>query len=96
MKGKAGAERRAHFVCVTTIARQGRALAIVSDRADGLIAAEPSGAGGFGYDPVFYFESLGRTYAEISPVEKHAYSHRGKAFRKILYVLSPDFAATFG
>jgi XTP/dITP diphosphohydrolase len=96
MKGKAGAERRAHFVCVTTIAKQGRALAIVSDRADGLIAAEPSGAGGFGYDPVFYFESLGRTYAEISPVEKHAYSHRGKAFRKILYVLSPDFAATFG
>jgi len=96
MKGKAGDERRAHFVCVTTIARQGRALAIVSDRADGLIAAEPSGAGGFGYDPVFYFESLGRTYAEISPVEKHAYSHRGKAFRKILYVLSPDFAATFG
>jgi XTP/dITP diphosphohydrolase len=87
--------RRAYFVCVTSLAQQGRALAVVSDRCDGLIASEPKGAAGFGYDPVFYFESLGQTYAELSPAEKHRYSHRGKAFRKILYVLSPAFAATF-
>ena len=92
---KRGEQRRAYFVCVTTLAKQGRPLAVVSDRCDGLIASEPRGTGGFGYDPVFCFESLGQTYAQISPAEKHRYSHRGKAFRKILYVLSPAFAATF-
>jgi XTP/dITP diphosphohydrolase len=95
LMGKQGDERRARFVCVTTIARSGHALAVVSERADGLIALQPSGEGGFGYDPIFCFEALGRTYAQISAAEKHAYSHRGKAFRKILYVLSPAFAATF-
>jgi XTP/dITP diphosphohydrolase len=95
MAGMKGPERRAYFVCVTSLARQGRALAVVSDQCDGLIAAEPKGTGGFGYDPVFYFESLGQTYAQLTSAEKHVYSHRGKAFRKILYVLSPGFAATF-
>jgi XTP/dITP diphosphohydrolase len=90
-----GVERSARFVCVTSIAKQGRALAVVSASADGLIASEPRGLGGFGYDPVFYFEALERTYAEISSAEKQVYSHRGKAFRKILYVLSPILAATF-
>lgn len=96
MKGKSGTERRARFVCVTSVASQNRALAVVSADAQGSIATQPSGDGGFGYDPVFYFESLGRTYAEISPAEKNLYSHRGKALRKMLYVLSPSFAATFG
>jgi XTP/dITP diphosphohydrolase len=96
MDGKKGDERRARFVCVTTIAKQRRAQAVVSGSADGLIATEPSGLAGFGYDPVFYFEALGQTYAALSATEKNAYSHRGKAFRKILYVLSPAFAATFG
>jgi XTP/dITP diphosphohydrolase len=95
MADKKGQDRRAHFVCVTSLARQGRPLAVVSGRCDGLIANEPRGTGGFGYDPIFHFESLGQTFAELSPAEKHLYSHRGKAFRKILYVLSPAFAATF-
>jgi len=95
MADKKGEERRAYFVCVTSLARQGRAMAVVSDRCDGVIATQPKGDRGFGYDPVFYFESLGQTYAELSPAEKHLYSHRGKAFRRILYVLSPAFAATF-
>jgi XTP/dITP diphosphohydrolase len=90
-----GAERRARFVCVTTVAKEGQVLAVVSAYAQGLIASEPRGSNGFGYDPVFYFEALGSTYAEISSAEKQVYSHRGKAFRKILYVLSPTFAATF-
>jgi XTP/dITP diphosphohydrolase len=96
MKDKSGADRRAHFVCVATVANQGRAVAVVSADAQGSITTQPSGEGGFGYDPVFYFESLGRTYAEISAAEKNLYSHRGKALRKMLYVLSPSFAATFG
>jgi XTP/dITP diphosphohydrolase len=93
MCGKVGAERRARFVCVTAVARAGRAIAVVSDLANGVITAEPRGAGGFGYDPVFMFEELRRTYAELTPDQKNAYSHRGKSFSKLLYVLSPDNVA---
>jgi XTP/dITP diphosphohydrolase len=90
MPGKAGMERRARFVCVTAVARAGRAIAVVSDLADGVITSEPRGEGGFGYDPVFLFAELRRTYAELTPDEKNAYSHRGKSFRKLLYVISPN------
>jgi XTP/dITP diphosphohydrolase len=93
MRGKEGAERRARFVCVTAVAQAGRAIAVVSDLAHGVITSEPRGTGGFGYDPVFLFEELGRTYAELTQDEKNAYSHRGKSFRKLLYVISPDNAA---
>ncbi len=90
MRGKQGDERRARFVCVTAVAKAGRALAVVSDLAHGVITQEPRGAGGFGYDPVFLFEELGRTYAELSPEQKNSYSHRGKSFRKLLYVIAPE------
>jgi XTP/dITP diphosphohydrolase len=88
MRGKHGAERRAHFVCVLALAERGRAIAIFSDSAEGVIAEEPRGSGGFGYDPIFYFEQLGRTYAETTREEKNEYSHRGRAFRKLLAFLS--------
>ena len=90
-----GDDRRARFICVITVARQGRVLAVVSDYSEGAIAGEPAGEGGFGYDPVFYFPALARTYAQITPAEKHLYSHRGKAFRRMLYVLAPGAPATF-
>ena len=54
----------------------------------------PQGAGGFGYDPVFYFPELGKTFAELTPEEKNQHSHRGKAFRKLL-VLLPLHIAEF-
>jgi XTP/dITP diphosphohydrolase len=90
MSGKTGEERRAHFVCVISLARQGRAMAVVSDRADGWIAAEPRGAGGFGYDPVFLFLDGRRSYAEATAEEKNAASHRGKAFQHMLQVFTPQ------
>ena len=93
MRGKEGAERRARFVCVTAVARAGRAIAVVSDLARGVITEEPRGDGGFGYDPIFLFEQLGRTYAELTLAEKNAYSHRGKSFSKLLYMLSSDGVA---
>ena|SRR6202034_3462201 len=89
MSGKTGDERRARFVCVISIARQGRALAIVSDKAEGFIATEPHGTNGFGYDPVFLFPDGRRTYAEVTSDEKNAASHRGKAFQRLLGVLTP-------
>jgi XTP/dITP diphosphohydrolase len=88
MRGKAGAERSAHFVCAIALAGQGRAIAIVTDRVDGQILDAPRGSGGFGYDPAFYFPALGKTFAELTPEEKNKYSHRGKAFRKLLAALS--------
>ncbi|MGC1688123.1 MAG: RdgB/HAM1 family non-canonical purine NTP pyrophosphatase [Candidatus Acidiferrales bacterium] len=87
MRGKSGDERRARFVCVLTLARERSAMAVFSDSVEGVIATEPRGDGGFGYDPVFYFPKLGRTYAEISREEKNEYSHRGRAFRKLVQFL---------
>ena len=84
MQGKFGDERRARFICVTTIARRGQAIAIFSDFAQGHITDEPRGRDGFGYDPVFLLPELGRTFAQLSSQEKNLYSHRGRAFRKVL------------
>ena len=87
MSALTGDDRKARFVCVTTLAQNGRAVAILSDSAEGVIAKAPQGSGGFGYDPVFFFPQLGRTYAEITREEKNQYSHRGRAFRKAIAFL---------
>jgi XTP/dITP diphosphohydrolase len=87
MRTKKGAERAAYFVCAIALARRGRALAVVTDRVGGEILEAPRGAGGFGYDPVFYFPALKKTFAELSEEEKNHYSHRGKAFRNLLAAL---------
>ncbi len=88
LRGKTGTERAAYFVCAIALAERGRALAIVTARVDGEILEEPKGSGGFGYDPVFYFPPLKKTFAELSPEEKNQCSHRGKAFRRLLAGLS--------
>lgn len=88
MRDKAREERSAHFVCAIALARKGRALAVVTDRVDGTIQESPRGGGGFGYDPVFYFPPLRKTFAELSSEQKNQQSHRGKAFRKLLAALS--------
>jgi XTP/dITP diphosphohydrolase len=88
LRGKAGAERAAYFVCAIALAARGRAIAIVTARVDGEILESPLGIGGFGYDPVFYFSALKKTFAELLSEEKNLYSHRGKAFSKLLTGLS--------
>lgn len=88
MKGFAGDERRAKFVCVTAIAKRGRAFIITSDSVEGFLTEEPRGSDGFGYDPIFFLPQIGMTYAEASREEKNRLSHRGKAFRKALAFLS--------
>jgi XTP/dITP diphosphohydrolase len=87
MKGLEGAERSAYFVCVIAAVRNGRALAVVSEKVDGEILDAPRGTDGFGYDPVFFFPPLGKTFAELRAGEKSQHSHRGKAFRRLLEVL---------
>jgi XTP/dITP diphosphohydrolase len=84
LRGRAGVERAAHFVCGIALAEQGRAIAIVTARVDGEILESPRGSGGFGYDPVFCFPALKKSFAELLPEEKNRCSHRGKAFRKML------------
>ena len=88
MAEKTGDQRRAKFICVTAIARQGLVLAVASDFAQGLLTEKPRGKDGFGYDPIFLFQELDRTYAELTRKEKNVYSHRGKAFRRMLLLVA--------
>jgi XTP/dITP diphosphohydrolase len=78
------AERAARFVCVIAAARDGRTLAIFQGAVPGRMLRLPRGRGGFGYDPLFYFPALDKTFAELTPEEKAAVSHRGAAFREFL------------
>lgn len=77
-------QRTARFVCWIAAARDGQTLAVFEGKAEGLILDRPRGADGFGYDPLFYFPSIEKTFAELSAEEKAQYSHRGSAFRKFL------------
>jgi len=87
LAGKKAGERAAYFVCALAVARKGNILAVITNRVDGTILDAPRGSGGFGYDPVFFFPALNKSFAEISGEKKNRYSHRGKAFRRLLEVL---------
>jgi XTP/dITP diphosphohydrolase len=78
------AHRAARYHCVLALARAGAVLATADGTVEGAILTAPRGRGGFGYDPLFILPELGRTMAEISLQEKHALSHRGRAFRALL------------
>lgn len=88
LQGKRGAQRSGYFVCAIALAGRGRVQAVITARADGEILEEQRGSGGFGYDPIFFFPALQKTFAELSTEEKNRYSHRGKAFRRTLAALN--------
>ena len=90
MRGREDDDRRAHFVCVIAVAQRGAVRALVSAQAEGTLLDRPRGAGGFGYDPIFFFAPLGKTFAEISREEKNLYSHRGIATRKVMEFLANE------
>jgi XTP/dITP diphosphohydrolase len=77
-------KRTGRFVCVLAAARDGKTLATFRGTAEGVILEAPRGTNGFGYDPLFYFPQIHKTFAELSAEEKAGYSHRGKAFRQLL------------
>ena len=77
-------QRTGRFVCVLAAARDGKTLATFRGTAEGMILDSPRGANGFGYDPLFYFPQIRKTFAELSAEEKANYSHRGAAFRQFL------------
>jgi len=77
-------KRTARFVCVLAAARDGKVLATFRGVAEGIILDAPRGRNGFGYDPLFFFPQIQKTFAELNADEKARYSHRGAAFRKFL------------
>ena len=84
LEGVPDEQRIGRFVCVLALADPGgRIILTARDSVDGRILRSPRGSNGFGYDPLFYIEALGRTTAELSPREKHEVSHRGKALRRL-------------
>jgi XTP/dITP diphosphohydrolase len=84
---KGNSNRRAAFECVLSLAvPSGAALTYVA-RCEGRIAEHPSGTDGFGYDPVFFYPPLNKTFAQLTREEKNRVSHRGQA----LYELKSEF-----
>src|SRR5438874_2617086 len=77
-------KRTGRFVCWIAAARDGKTSAVFEGKAEGTIIEEPRGSNGFGYDPLFYFPAIGKSFAELTPQEKAKYSHRGAAFRAFL------------
>ena len=80
-------KRIARFRCVLALAISENNLRVVEGRAEGMILSEPRGGKGFGYDPLFYYPALGKTFAEMDPEEKLSVSHRGDALRKMRVIL---------
>ena len=80
----------ARFVCALALARDGSIVYEATGRVEGTIAPAPLGAGGFGYDPIFFYPPSGRTLAEVPTEEKAAVSHRGQAFRALRVYLEKE------
>jgi XTP/dITP diphosphohydrolase len=79
--------RAARFVCVVALARAGRVCTTARGTVEGEILSRPRGDRGFGYDPLFFYPTLGRTFAQLTREEKFAVSHRGRALRSLFTYL---------
>jgi non-canonical purine NTP pyrophosphatase (RdgB/HAM1 family) len=80
--------RTARFVCALALAEPGgKILLTASGAVHGRVLTEPRGENGFGYDPLFFIEALGKTTAELPPEQKHKISHRGQALRRLAALL---------
>jgi XTP/dITP diphosphohydrolase len=84
MKDVPDARRGAAFVCVIAVAKDGTTLAAFQAEVRGRLLYGPRGHNGFGYDPLFFFPEMDRSFAELSDQEKLSVSHRGRAFEKFL------------
>ena len=73
----------ARFVCAIALARGGAIVYEAEGIVNGVLAPEPRGTNGFGYDPIFFYPPLGHTLAELDSIEKSGVSHRGQAFSRL-------------
>ncbi len=76
--------RKARYVCAIAVHTPGDGVRTFRGEVAGVILEEPRGAGGFGYDPLFYYPPYNCTFAQVTPEEKFRVSHRGEAFRRLL------------
>lgn len=83
LRGVPTERRTAHYACAATLATPDRVVFTSIGTCSGIIATEPRGTGGFGYDPIFLLPELDRTFAEISPQQKNELSHRARAFHAL-------------
>lgn len=83
LQAKGAKDRNAHFVSALCIAWPDGQADLFEGRIDGTLAWPPRGANGFGYDPMFMPEGFDITFGEMEPAQKHAMSHRARAFRKL-------------
>jgi len=85
--GQSAASREARFVCALALAHEGDLLLESEGKCSGIIISEPRGENGFGYDPIFLFPELGKTFAELSDLEKNQYSHRAHAVAALIKLM---------
>jgi len=83
LRAKKAVGSAARFVCALALVRDGKVIFETRGTVEGQIAPEPRGAGGFGYDPIFFYPPFGCTLAEADAVQKAGVSHRGEAFRAL-------------
>lgn len=95
LRGLPEERRAARYVAVAVVARPDGAARAFRGECAGRIAASPRGAGGFGYDPIFFDPEMGRTFAEIPPERKRAVSHRGRAFAALAEFLKSEEGRRF-
>lgn len=75
--------RKAKFVTAVCLSKNGQVIQTFTGEVEGIIIDEKRGNGGFGYDPVFYYPPLKKTFAELTTEEKNQISHRAQAFQKL-------------
>ncbi|MBO4364077.1 MAG: non-canonical purine NTP pyrophosphatase [Clostridia bacterium] len=83
-------DRSAHYTCVITVIKPEGFSVSAAGRVDGRVIDEPRGSDGFGYDPFFYIDALGKTFAELDPETRNGMSHRGQALRKAAEIIKKD------
>jgi XTP/dITP diphosphohydrolase len=76
--------RQARYRCVLALARDGEVVAVAEGSVEGSLLTAPRGAGGFGYDPLFFVAQYGKTMGELDPEVRLAINHRGRAFRALM------------
>jgi XTP/dITP diphosphohydrolase len=81
--------RTARFICVIALVEGAEVRGLFEGSVEGVILEQPSGAGGFGYDPLFYYPPFARTFGDASEEQKLTVSHRGQAFAALLRSLKP-------
>jgi XTP/dITP diphosphohydrolase len=92
LEGLPDSKRGAAFISVIALVDPFRNIEITAEgRCEGIIAEEPAGENGFGYDPIFYLPEFGKTMAQISQQQKNKISHRGRALKKMKSKLKESY-----